>query len=153
MALEQVLGEVRAGADAALGERRAAGREVGVEVEGARRRAAVDPGGGDLAVGGGRDGAVQRTAAGDRSRTSSGSARTCAATACIGAASADQTAPATPAAAARASSPSGPSAIRAKPIRQPPRAMFLLSPFVTKLRSGTTSAGPRNAAGSNARSR
>ena len=63
--LEQQRRELRAGAHAALLQRGAQRLEVGIEVEGARRRAAERAGGGDLLVGRDRDESVQAPAADD----------------------------------------------------------------------------------------
>ncbi|HWE81863.1 MAG TPA: hypothetical protein VG265_09445 [Gaiellaceae bacterium] len=75
------------------------------------------------------------------SQTSAGSARTWAATACIGAARLDHTSLASPATARRTSTPNAESGIRANPILHPPSAMLLLSPLVTNVLSGANRAG------------
>src|SRR5699024_12472972 len=68
--------------------------------------------------------------------TGSGSESTYAAADCIGAARLDQISLATPIRALISSRPHALSGTRAKPMRQPPKAMDLLSPLVTAGRSG-----------------
>lgn len=73
--------------------------------------------------------------------SSTGSEKACSATDCIGPARLGQDWLATPRTRWRISVPRAPAGKRAAPIRQPPSARLLLSPVVTTVRSGITSAG------------